>query len=147
MGIVYAQISQIIAHYAHIYEGEIILKIMIRVYMDGINKVWQPKSEEESQIILYAIIDAYYGWCEPKTDTDTEPITAKVIRHSNRSYPTHITALKQSRTELKPFIVADMETIIINQVHFPYAVGLMMVRPGEQINEIMIDTYFSEDYK
>ena len=147
MGIVYAQISQIIAHYAHIYEGEIILKIMIRVYMDGINKVWQPKSEEESQIILYAFIDAYSGWCEPKTDTDTEPITAKVIRHSNRSYPTHITALKQSRTELKPFIVADMETIIINQVHFPYAVGLMMVRPGEQINEIMIDTYFSEDYK
>lgn len=147
MGIVYAQISQIIAHYSHIYEGEIILKIMIRVYMDGINKVWQPKSEEESQIILYAIIDAYYGWCEPKTDTDTKPITVKVIRHSNRSYPTHITALKQSRTELKPFIAADMETIIINQVHFPYAVGLMMVRLGEQINEIMIDTYFSEDYK
>ncbi|KAF3951624.1 hypothetical protein CMV_022749 [Castanea mollissima] len=147
MGIVYAQISKRIDHYSHIYEGERILKIMIRVYMDGINKVWQPKSEEESKIILNAIIDAYYGWCEHKPYTDTEPITAKVIRHSNRSYPTHITALKQSRTELKPFIVADMETIIINQVHFPYAVGLMMVRPGEQINEIMIDTYFSEDYK
>lgn len=147
MGIVYAQISKILAHYAQIYEGERILKIMIRVYMDDIKKDWQPKSEEESKIILYAIIDAYYGWSEPKTDTDTEPITAKVIRHSNRSYPTHITALKQSRTEQKPFIVADMETIIINQVHFPYAVGLMMVRPGEQINEIMIDTYFSEDYK
>lgn len=146
-GIVYAQISKILAHYAHIYEGDIILKIMIRVYMDGIKKDWQPISEEESQIILNTIIDAYHGRSEPKTDTDTEPITAKVIRHSNRSYPTHITALKQSRTELKPFIVADMETIIINHDHFPYAAGLMMVRPGEQINEIMIDTYFSEDYK
>lgn len=143
-GIVYAQIVKILKHYADIYEGEHILKIMIRVYMDGTKKDWQPLSEEESLRILYSIIDAYY---EAGTETETEPITAKEIRHSNRSYPTHITALKQSRTELKPFIVADMETIIINQVHTPYAVGLMMVRPGKQINEIMIDTYFSEDYK
>lgn len=44
-------------------------------------------------------------------------------------------------------MVADTETILINNVHKPYAAGLMMVRPGEEINKnIMIDTYFSEDY-
>ena len=44
-------------------------------------------------------------------------------------------------------MVADTETILINNVHKPYAAGLMMVRPGEEINNhIMIDTYFSEDY-
>lgn len=141
-GIVYGQIVKIIKHYAELYEGEEILKIMIRVYMDGIKRDWQPLSEEESQRILYSIIEAYY-----EAGTETDPLTAKKIRNSNRSYPTHITALKQSRTERKPFIVADMETIIINQVHTPYAVGLLMVRPGKEINDLMIDTYFSEDYK
>ncbi len=43
-------------------------------------------------------------------------------------------------------MVADTETILIDNVHKPYAAGLLMVRPGEQINDIMIDTYFSEDY-
>lgn len=146
-GIVYGEISKMIAHYANIYEGDSILKIMIRVYMDGIKKDVLAKSEEVSLIILDSIIEAYYGYSEPYTDSYSEPLTAKAIRHSNRSYPTYITALKQSRTELKPFIVADMETIIVNQVHFPYAVGLMLLRPGKKINDIMIDTYFSEDYK
>jgi hypothetical protein len=43
-------------------------------------------------------------------------------------------------------MVADTETILIDNIHKPYAAGVMMVRPGEQINHIKIDTYFSEDY-
>ncbi|GAB2213565.1 hypothetical protein Droror1_Dr00017875, partial [Drosera rotundifolia] len=54
--------------------------------------------------------------------------------------------LKPCCTELKPFIVADTETLLIDNVHKPYAAGLLMVRPGEEINKIMIDTYFSENY-
>ncbi|KAF3433475.1 hypothetical protein FNV43_RR24577 [Rhamnella rubrinervis] len=54
---------------------------------------------------------------------------------------THLDSLKPRRTELKPFIVADTETILIDNVHKLYAAGLMMVCPGEEINEIMIDTY------
>lgn len=78
--------------------------------------------------------------------SEIEPITAREIRHRKRSHPTHITALKPCCTELKPFIVSDIETILIDNVHTPYAAGLLMVRPGKQINDIMIDTYFSEDY-
>lgn len=43
-------------------------------------------------------------------------------------------------------MVADIETILINKVHKPYAAGLLMVRPGKKISPIMIDTYFSEEY-
>lgn len=32
------------------------------------------------------------------------------------------------------------------KAHTPYAAGLMMVCPGEKINDIMIETFFSEDY-
>lgn len=79
--------------------------------------------------------------------SEIDPITAREIsRNSKRSHPTHITALKPYRTELKPFIVADTETLLIDNVHKPYAAGLLMVRPGEEINDMIIDTYFSEDY-
>nr|YP_009381762.1 hypothetical protein AEK19_MT1345 [Utricularia reniformis]ART31544.1 hypothetical protein AEK19_MT1345 [Utricularia reniformis] len=43
-------------------------------------------------------------------------------------------------------MVADTETILIDNVNKPYALGLLLVRPGEQINDMLIDTYFSEDY-
>lgn len=49
---------------------------------------------------------------------------------------------------MKSFLVADTETILIDDVHKPYAAGLLMVRPGEDLSSKMnaIDTYFSEDY-
>ena len=139
MSEVYAHISRYIKKYAEIYDGESLVRLMIRVYMDGQKKGGRPSlSSEEIDSILSSIIHAGLS--------EIEPITAREIRNSNRSYPTHITALKPCRTELKPFIVADTETLLIDNVHKPYAAGLLMVRPGEQINDLLIDSYFSEDY-
>lgn len=138
MSEVYANIYQIILKYKEIYDGDYIIRLMIRVYMDG-KKMDRPAlSSEERDRSLSSIIQA--GLSEIK------PITAREIRNRKRSYPTHITVLKPCRTELKPFMVADTETLLIDNVHKPYAAGLLMVRPGEQISDIMIDTYFSEDY-
>ena len=55
------------------------------------------------------------------------------------------------RTERRSFIVADLETLVVidkdkNEIHKPYAAGLMRVMPGEELNDLQIDTYFSEDY-
>jgi hypothetical protein len=141
MSEVYAHISQYFMKYEEIYDGYYIIRLTIRVYMDGKakKKMERPAlSEEERESSLSSIIQA--GLSEIK------PITARDIRNRKRSLPTHITALKPCRTELKPFIVAHTETILIDNVNKPYAAGLFLVRPGEQINEIMIDTYFSEDY-
>ena len=138
MSEVYAHISRCIMKYAEIYDGDYIVRLMIRVYMDG-KKMDRPAlSSEERDSTLSSIIQAGLS--------EIEPITAREILNRKRSHPTHITALKPCRTELKPFMVADTETILIDNVHKPYAAGIMMVRPGEQINDIMIDTYFSEDY-
>ncbi|XP_038683072.1 DNA polymerase-like [Tripterygium wilfordii] len=135
---IYAHISRYIQKYAEIYDGDYIVRVMIRVYMDG-KKMDRPSlSSDERDSSLSSIIQAGLS--------EVEPITAREIRYRKRSYPTHITALKPSRTELKPFIVADTETILIDNVHKPYAAGLMLVRPGEEISSLMIDTYFSEDY-
>lgn len=79
--------------------------------------------------------------------SEIEPIIAREIRNRKRSYPSFIKALKPSRTELQPYLVADTETILIDNQHKPYAAGLSLVRPGEEIDpNCRIDTYFSEDY-
>ncbi|PKU66497.1 DNA polymerase [Dendrobium catenatum] len=95
-------------------------------------------SSEERDSTLYSIMKAGLS--------EIEPITARAIRNRKRSYPRHIQALKPSRTELKPFLVADTETILIDNEHKPYAVGLLLVRPGKEIKNQLIDTYFSEDH-
>lgn len=135
---VIAHIARCIMKYREIYDGDCLVRLMIRVYMDC-KKMDRPAlSSEERDSSLSSIIQAGLS--------EIEPITAREIRNRKRSHPTHITALKPCRTELKPFLVADTETLLIDNVHKPYAAGLLMVRPGEQISDIMIDTYFSEDY-
>ena len=143
MSEVYAHISKYILKYAEIYDGNYIVGLMIRVYMDG-KKMDRPSpSEEERESLLSSLLSSIIQ----AGLSEIEPIRAREIRYGKRSHPTHITALKACRTELKPFMVADIETVLINDVHKPYAAGLLMVRPGEEINDaIMIDTYFSEDY-
>lgn len=133
---VFSHIYRYIMIYSEIYDGDYIVRLMIRVYMDGKKMDWPAISSEERDSSLSSIIQAGLSEIEP----------AREIRNRKRSHPTHITALKPCRTVLKPFMVADTETLLIDNVHKPYAAGLLMVRPGEQINDIMIDTYFSEDY-
>ena len=139
MSDVYFLITRSLKIYAEKYDGMCVVRLMIRVYMDG-KKIDIPSlSEDERYSKLSSIIEGGLR--------EIEPIEVRKIQHSKRSYPKYITAIKPyGRTKLKSFIVADTETILINDVHKPYAAGLMMVRPGEEINKMMIDIYFSEDY-
>ena len=135
---VYAHISRNIMQKSEIYDGESIVRLTIRVYMDSKNMDRPALSSEERDSTLSSIIQAGFSEIEPKT--------AREIRNRKRSHPTHITALKACGTKPKPFMVADTETLLVDNVHKPYAAGLLMVRPSEQISHSMIDTYFSEDY-
>ncbi len=65
-----------------------------------------------------------------------------------RKHPECITALKQKKQKCFPFIVADIETVILNNVLVPYAAGLLVVNPGDDVAAMddQIDTYFFEDY-
>lgn len=74
---------------------------------------------------------------------------ARKIEHRKGQYHKHITALNPTRKERMPFIVADTETVLINNIHVPYAVGFLVVEPGDALSSEMsnsIETYFSEDY-
>jgi hypothetical protein len=66
-----------------------------------------------------------------------------------RTDPQFITALKPNRLKCDPFIVADMETVIVHNVHVPYAAGLLVVHPGDDVAAMddLIYTSFTEDYQ
>lgn len=140
INVVYSHIYESILRYAEVYDGLSIVLLMIRVYMEEDKKEGRPAlSIDDRYISLSSINHARLS--------KTEPITAREIIHKKKDYPGYITAIKKGSKELKPFIVSDLETILIDNVHKPYAAGLMMVHPGIKINEDMIiHTYFSEDY-
>ncbi|KAJ8746889.1 hypothetical protein K2173_010161 (mitochondrion) [Erythroxylum novogranatense] len=145
MSEIYTNIFRNLQHYLKIYDGYYVVRLTIRVYVEGGKKMDRvPLSEEERDSTLYSIIESIQSQSRL---SEIEPITARDIINRKRRYPsTHITALKGRRTKVKPFIVADIETLLINNYHYPYAVGYMLVRPGDDLNPIHIDTYFSEDY-
>lgn len=92
---VYANISQYIQKYAENYDGDSIIRLIIRVYMDGQKKDRIDLSEKERESTLSEIIQG--GLCE------INPIRARKIgKKKHRGNPTHITGLKESCTELKP---------------------------------------------
>jgi hypothetical protein len=48
---------------------------------------------------------------------------------------------------MKPFIVADTETVLIDDIHVPYAVGYLIVYPGDDITAMSYpQIYFSEEF-
>ncbi|WOL17415.1 DNA polymerase-like [Canna indica] len=140
-GVVYSHIFTQIKRYMEKYNGSSIIRVAIKVYMSE-NKMMGKAvpSKDEIYISLSAIINIGLS--------DTDPGKAKQIKNSKRNYSNHITAYSPSRTEMKPFIVADTQTIYHNNIHKPYAIGLLLVRPGSILDNethIMIETYFSED--
>lgn len=140
INIVYSHIYDSILRYAEVYDGLSIVLLMIRVYMENNKKEGRPALSKDDRYILLSSINH-------TRLSKTEPITAREIIHKKKEYPGYITALKKGSKELRPFIVSDLETILVDNIHKPYAAGLMMVHPGRKINEDkIIHTYFSEDY-
>nr|BAD66818.1 orf774 [Beta vulgaris subsp. vulgaris]CBJ20683.1 hypothetical protein [Beta vulgaris subsp. maritima] len=112
-------------------------------------------------------------FCFPLFFKDVEHINPRPVGLRNRSYPTRITSLKNSAKGMTPFLVADTETILYDgmdldpisrdkffmgldptpfdkdkkvEVHSPFAIGVMIVRPYVPVNESNIDYYYSSDY-
>ncbi|KAI5653901.1 hypothetical protein M9H77_31088 [Catharanthus roseus] len=85
--------------------------------MDGKNERSYSLSMDERRSLLSSISQ---GWQE------YEPISIRNIQNRKRKYPpSHITSMKPSRTKPKAFLVADLKTILHNDVQTPYAAGLL----------------------
>ena len=140
---VYALIEQLVRMKAEEYEGADLYSVFIRIYyIDEIQDSAVPIISDDEEIArkIWECID-----CK----AEVIPREARTIGHRKRRYSKHITALKPKISQRQPFIVADTETVIQNTTHVPYAVGFLVVRPGDDLSSEtgnIIETYFSEDY-
>jgi hypothetical protein len=92
---------------------------------------------------------------EMREKGEMKPPSPPSIKVGEGTYTRYITSLRKKDKERKPFIVADIETVRCtrisidqpSEVHIPYAVGFLLVRPSEKIApDTHISTYFSEVY-
>lgn len=133
-------IKQLVERKAEEYNEIDITSLYIRIYLSGMKESsTQSISDDEIAIMIWECIE--------KNVEMVELIEARRIGDSKRHYPKHLTEVKASDKQRQPFIVADTETILINQIHVPYAVGFLVVKPGLNLSSNAdIETYFSEDH-
>ncbi|XP_071694593.1 DNA polymerase-like [Rutidosis leptorrhynchoides] len=138
--VVYSNIYKLITKQAEIDDGDQLVRVTIRVYLDQDKKKKRPSLDEEDRYnLLNEIIEVGI--------VDTNDIIAMKIQHNKRRYLKNISPIDVKDQNLRPFIVSDLETLLDkNQFHKPYAAGLLMVFPGKEIQNWMIETWYSEDY-
>lgn len=138
---IYTLIDKIVREKAEEYDESEISSIYIRIYITESKVSAMPIiSNDEIASKLWECINSMVV---------VEPKEARTLRHRKHCYPNYLTALKPKKSIRKPFIVADTETILIDQVHVPYAAGFLVVMPGDDLSSkpyYKIETYFSEDY-
>lgn len=135
---VYNYIYKLLLQKAERYNEMSLSALYLRIY-------YYKNREKEVSISPEEIYNTILVLFSTSTATGDPPPPDPMRR--KRCYPNHVTELKLRGKKKKPFIVADTETILQNDVHIPYAVGFMVVKPGEDVKpDRIIETYFSEDY-
>ena len=76
---------------------------------------------------------------------------AKSLLYKKSRIKTNISAVKGKKIRVcSSFIVADLETVLEDDVQIPYAAGFLVVNPGDDLTNLpdySIQTFFSEDHK
>lgn len=141
---IYDQVYSLISQYIEKYDCECIVRITLRIYILGcVNK-------EKISLLSKDDRESFLLECLKPVSDEMEPIIPKKLQHKSqkRHYCKYITAIKSSKKKIRlnSFLVADTETILIDNVHKVYAAGVMRVIPGHDLKKTKIDTFFSEDY-
>ncbi|KAF6166925.1 hypothetical protein GIB67_020154 [Kingdonia uniflora] len=123
---IYDQILNFLKVKAVNYDGLFLSAVFIRMY--SINMVVKELvlSSDEIDSQIWDLLSSGLSGGIPQ-----EVLT--IARGRKRSYKTYITAIKPLIKGIKSFIVADLETILVNSIHKPYAAGCLVVEQGIEI--------------
>ena len=125
-------VDQIVKKKGEEYNDAIISQISLRIYLFDVKATAAPNLSDDD--ILYKLIE----WMKNPGD-DVHRDAIKITHSDSKSrYPKSLTSLKPSNQKRRPFIVADTETVLVNDVHVPYAVGFMVVKPGDALSSSSI---------
>ncbi|KAF6165385.1 hypothetical protein GIB67_018829 [Kingdonia uniflora] len=138
---VYEQILNFLKVKAENYDGLFLSVVFIRMYsIDMVVKELVLSSDEIDSQIWDLLSSGLSGGIPQEVLT--------IARGRKRSYKTYITAIKPSIKDRKSFIVADLETILINSIYKPYVASYLVVEQGIEIGALQDSkfiTFFSEN--
>lgn len=137
-------IEQQVILYGEIYQDALIKGVFINIYYE---------SKESLKSLDFPIISDLIGKIIKVMDSciiSGNLPEVKSLMSVRSRIPFKISAIKGNNiTERRPFIVADIETVMVNNVHVPYAAGYLVVKPGDDLSSIpsySIQTFFSENH-
>ncbi|KAJ3668564.1 hypothetical protein LUZ61_022881 [Rhynchospora tenuis] len=116
------------------YEKYLLTGLDIRVYLLGRHEITEKElpSSDEIASRIGKLIEAGIGCGEPRE--------VRAMGRIRRD-PKFLAEWKPKGNQCLPFIVADIETFILNNVHVPYVAGLLVVNPGDDVAAMENDIY------
>lgn len=106
------------------YEKEVISGLFLRSYISGMQDKEVTISEDEIDSKLWELINSGIVGGSPQ---EVQSMARKP------HHPNHVMTLKARCKDRQPFIVDDTKVVLLNNVHFPYATGYLVVDPGHDI--------------
>ncbi|KAF6139013.1 hypothetical protein GIB67_010739 [Kingdonia uniflora] len=126
---VYEQILNFMKVKAENYDGLFLSAVFIRMYsIDMVVKELVLSSDEIDSKIWDLLGSSLSGGIPQEVLT--------IAWGRKRSYKTYITTIKALIRDKKPFIIANLETILINSIQKPYAAGYLVVEQGIEIRAL-----------
>lgn len=142
---VYGMIMQLLMENAEKQNKALIKSVFIRVYHTcdySLRYHEFPIMEDKDLLIkIVDVLNLGIGCVEQQS--------VKVLRRGRKNSSKYITAIKPKIKKKRPFLVADTETLLLNHVHMPYAMGYLVVSPGDDVGSKTnddINLYFSESH-
>jgi len=141
---IYDKIEELVRLYGEKYEDAVIKGIFINIYYESNESI---KSLDFPNIPASDMVERIINVMDTNIISCCNLPEVKSLRYKQSRIPSKISALKgNNQLESRPFIVADIETILVNNVHVPYAIGYLVVMPGDDLTSKRIETLFSENY-
>lgn len=139
--LIYSIIERNLRLYGEQYKEAVIKGVFIRIYYDAKDSHKLKDFTKISDRTILNVMDY--------ENVDGELPDVKSLKLKPSRFTGKISTIKSEIKECRPFIVADIETILVKALARPYAAGYLVVHPGDNLLSIpsnSIKTYFSENH-
>lgn len=128
--VVYDRISDLVRLFGERYNDAKITGVFINIYYHHHKEASSDASEVMTQepISINEILNVM------EMEMTGYLPEVKSLLYKQKRIPSHITSLKGKKSSPKrPFIVADLETVVVDTVHTAYAAGYLVVHPSDDL--------------
>lgn len=138
--LIFEKILQLVRKHGEEYKDAVIHGVFIHVYyLESSSRLDFPYIPDLFQLICQSL--------DSNVDGSNLPNEVLSLLFKKARIPTQISSSKSlSGSRARSFIVADIETILVNNTHQAHACGFLLVTPGDVLTFLpRVHTFFSED--